>query len=261
MDVVKSWDEIKNPLIRETLKFAELNKTIDLNTFSDIPSRTGLGGSSAFCVGLLKAIRILQKNKHTKKELAEHAIHIERFLLNDAGGIQDQIWAAYGGMNSIEIDKLGRFFVKPIPITDDFKHELKFSMLLIYTNHQRDQDDIAKSHENTNKLDILGLSKHAYTHFLEENIRGVGEALYESWLMKMNISKFISSSKINDIINKVMSLGAYGAKLLGAGGCGFVLVICNPIAKSRIKDVFGDSIMDFEFEFQGASEIFTQKYE
>lgn len=261
IDVVKNWDEINNPLIRETLKFTKLNRSIDLNSFSDIPSRTGLGGSSSFCVGLLKAINILKNEEYTKRQLALDAINIERYILKDAGGIQDQIWAAYGGLNSIEINTMGNFSVKPLPVTDDFKLELESSMLLIYTNDQRNQDNIAKSHENKNKLDMLDLSRHAYSHFLDENIKNIGELLYESWKMKIGISGLISSSKINDIISKVMDTGAYGAKLLGAGGCGFILVICNPIVKAKIKEIFGNNIMDFKFEYQGASEIFTHKYE
>jgi D-glycero-alpha-D-manno-heptose-7-phosphate kinase len=182
-------------------------------------------------------------------------------LLKIAGGIQDQIWASYGGLNSIEIDKNGEFFVKPIPVTDEFKAELKSSMLLIYTNDQRNQDDIAKSHENVNKSDILSLSKHAYSYFLDEDIDGIGNALYESWKMKMSISNLISSSKINNIVDKIMNLGAYGAKLLGAGGCGFVLVICNPTVKKKIIQEFGSNIMDFEFDSQGSSEGLYTKHE
>jgi D-glycero-alpha-D-manno-heptose-7-phosphate kinase len=73
MDIVKTWNEVKNPLIRETLNFTNLTSQIDLNSFSDIPSRTGLGGSSSFCVALLKAIYTLRGNAHTKKQLAKNS--------------------------------------------------------------------------------------------------------------------------------------------------------------------------------------------
>lgn len=256
-DVVKHWSEIKNPLIRKTLEFTNLNRAIDLNSFSDMPSRTGLGGSSAFCVGLLNAIRTLQGDLVNKKQLAEHAVHIERFLLKDAGGIQDQIWAAYGGLNSIEIDKYGHFFVKPLPVTDDFKYKLGYSTILIYTNDQREQDAIAKSHEDKDKQDILAIAKEAYSRFVNEDIEGIGKLLYESWKMKMGISDLISTNKINNIINRVMELGAYGAKLLGAGGCGFILVIANEPTIFKIKQEFSSNIMDFKFDPDGSKVIFS----
>lgn len=259
MNIVKNWDEIQNPLIRATLKHTCLDKNIDLNSFSDMPARTGLGGSSSYCIGLLKGIRILQGIDINKKELAKDAISIERLVLNEPGGIQDQIWAAYGGLNSIEIDKNGNWAVKPLPITDEFKHALKCSMLLIYTNEQRNQNDIAKSHEEKDKKDILDLSKHAYSYFLNENIEKIGKSLYESWKMKMNISNIISSCKINDMINRVMELGAYGAKLLGAGGCGFILVIANELIILKIKEEFKLNVMDFDFDLNGSNLIFKNE--
>jgi D-glycero-alpha-D-manno-heptose-7-phosphate kinase len=261
-DLVNSWDEIQNPLIRETLKYKNLNQSIDFNSFSDIPSRTGLGGSSSFCIGFLHLINSLNGISQPKQDLIKDAIHIERFVLKEAGGIQDQIWPAYGGFNTIEINVSGQFYIKPISITNEFKSELQNSMVLIYTNNQRDQDDIAKSHENKNKLSILDISKKAHGAFLKQDIKSIGELLYESWKEKRNISNLISTSKVDTIVETVMGLGAYGTKLLGSGGCGFVLVICDPIAKKKITDVFKNTILDFEFDNHGVTEIFsTRKHE
>lgn len=255
-DIVTHWSQIQNPLIRKTLEFVNIKKAIDFNSFSDMPARTGLGGSSSFCVGLLKALYLLEGYEWDKKKIARDAIHVERRLLLEAGGIQDQLWASYGGLNSIEIDKFGNWHIKPLPVTDEFREKLEQSIFLIYTNDQRNQDTIAKSHENKDKGCILDISKSAYQFFLNEDIEGIGKLLYESWKAKMNISDSISTDKINDIVRRVMELGAFGTKLLGAGGCGFVLVIADGKAKQRIKEEFMENLLEIEFDFQGATQIY-----
>lgn len=257
IEIVNKVENIKNPLIRETLKYKNITTPIELFSYSDIPSRVGLGGSSAFCVGLLYSINRLLNIPFTKKQLVEDAIHIERVILNEAGGIQDQIWAAHGGFNSIEINRDGKISVKPIPITAEFKDEFQDSLLLIYTNDQRNQDVIASSHINKNKSAILDVANTAYTHLINEDVQGVGKLLYQSWKEKSGISPLISTEKIDAYANDIMSLGAYGVKLLGAGGCGFLLVVCDPITKLKIKDRFKTNVLDFKFETQGVTEIFS----
>jgi len=256
LQLVKSWDEIQNPLIREVLKYRAINIPIEFNSFSDIPSRTGLGGSSSFCVGMLYLLNQIFGKKHDPKELAKEAIAIERRILNEPGGIQDQIWPAYGGLNTIEIEKNGKFLVKPLPVTHDFLKEFQDSMVMIYTNSQRNQDTIAQSHENKDKLEIMKLAKEAYGYFIREDIKGIGNMLYSTWQEKIKISNLISTSQINTIVDEVMAMGAHGVKLLGAGGCGFVLVICDPPIKKRIAEKFGPAVFDFQFERNGVSTIY-----
>lgn len=258
LQTVKSWDEIENPLIREVLKYRQIQDPIEFTSFSDIPSRVGLGGSSSFCVGMLYLIDKVFKNKPTTdKQLALDAIKIERNILNEAGGIQDQIWPSYGGLNTVEIKPNGDFLVKPLPVTSEFKEELQRSLVLVYTNNQRNQNNIAKSHENKNKKEILDISKQAYTYFLNEDIKNIGTLLYQSWLEKRNISNLISTEKVDEIVDTVMNMGAYGSKLLGSGGCGFVLSISDPNTAIKIKEHFKNSIMPFEFENQGVAEVFS----
>ena len=255
--LVKNWDEIHNPLIRGVLNHRNIIHNIEFFSSSDIPSRTGLGGSSAFCVGMLHLLnKLFVVPNQTKKALVKEAIFIERALLREPGGIQDQIWPVYGGLNTIEIQKGGEFLVKPLSVTTEFKEELQKSMLLIYTNEQREQDTIAKSHEHVDKTAILQLAKEAHQFFLNEDIEQIGRLLHQSWIEKKKISPLVSTGKINTIVEEVMRLGAYGVKLLGAGGCGFLLVVCNPKVQHEIRIKFSQSILDFEFENKGTSVIY-----
>lgn len=257
LERVKNLNEIENPLIKETLKYFDVNGSIEFISFSDIPSRTGLGGSSSYCVGMSHLLRTFLGKEISKKQIAKDAINIERNILKESGGIQDQIWAAYGGLNTIEIKKDGDFFVKPLPLSHEFRGHLRDSMILIYSKEQRSCDNIARSHENKDKTNILKIAHEAYSHLLSEDVKSMGDLMYQAWLEKSKISNNISTQSVNSIISSCMNAGAYGAKLLGAGGCGFVLVLCDPIVKKRICEIFSESILDFDFDYNGACSIFN----
>lgn len=258
-ELVDTLDEIKNPLIRETLKYFQLDNPIEFFSFSDIPARTGLGGSSSYCLGMCYLINKLKQCNLTKKELVETAIHIERNILKESGGIQDQIWPIARGLNSIEINKSGEFSIRPLPITEEFTKEFENSFTLIYTHEQRGTDTIAKSHESDieNKLNILNISKTAYSLFIKENIKEIGNLVYESWLHKEKISPLISVNKTKTIISDIMNMGAYGAKLLGSGGCGFILAISDPLVKQKIIEKYNGSVLNISFSETGVSELFS----
>jgi len=258
LESVTSFDEISNPLIRETLKYFSPNNPIEFNSFTDVPGRTGLGGSSSYCVGLCYALRKILNLPLNKKLLSQDSIKIEREILNESGGIQDQIFAAYGGLNSITIDTNGEFYVRPLPVTADFKSELESSIVLLYTGGQRFSDEIAKDHKNKDKLPIYNIAKEAYSLFIKENLSEIGKLVYETWKEKEKISSLISTNEISEIINRVMGLGAYGAKLIGSGGCGFIMAICNPISKQKIKEQFPNLILDIKFDKQGVCQIYSE---
>jgi len=134
-------------------------------------------------------------------------------------------------------------------------------MVLIYTNEQRTCNAIAKSHQNKDKTTILKLAYQAYNYLISEDIKSMGKLMHDSWLEKSKLSSNISTEQVDSIISTCLKLGAYGAKLLGAGGCGFVLVICNPKTKRKIKNIFENRILDFNFDYNGASIMFNDNNE
>lgn len=256
LEEVDDFNKISNPLIRETFKFYHPPRPIEFNSFSDIPGRTGLGGSSSYCVGLCYLLHKLLKLPIDKHQLATDAITIERKILKESGGIQDQIWASYGGLNSITINTNGKFFVRPLPVTPEFRKEFQESFLLIYTGEQRQSERIAKSHENKDKISILKIANEAYTAFINEDIKHIGELLYEAWKEKKKISILVTSSEIDTSIQTIMSTGAYGAKLIGSGGCGFILAICNSHVKQLLSKMFEGHTLDIKFDYDGVAEIY-----
>ena len=246
--------DIRHPLIRETLKYCNIKGSIDLHFFSDIPSRTGLGGSSAFCVSLIKAL----KPDLNKKDIAQATIEIERHILNESGGIQDQIWSAYGGFNVIEINPNGSFLVKPVSITEEFRKYFSDHMILIYTNRQRTNGEIPKSHENKNKIDLLDIARASLNCFETEDILTLGKLLLESWKIKKSFSDLITTSQVEEISTILSSHNFYGFKLLGSGGGGFVLGIGSQKSIAKVMKIFTTQVLDFSFENEGTSSIINK---
>lgn len=257
------WDKIEHPLIREALKFYDVKFAIDLHTFADIPSRTGLGGSSAFCAALIKALSgyINPPNMYIRKQaVARFCIHLEREILNEKGGLQDQIWAAYGGFNTIEINREGEFKVKPLPISREFKKEFEDSLILVYTGSQRNTSTVAEEHDNKNKdkykIEMREISYKAYDSFLNEDIKNLGHLLELSWERKKEISPLISNKNVDNICLKLKKFGCYGTKLCGAGDGGFVLGIGPKKAIQKAKSFYIDRNFDVGFSSGGVQNVF-----
>ena len=255
----KEVDDVKNPLIRESIKQYNFFKKLDIHLFADIPSRTGLGGSSSCCCSLIKGLSYLEGKEITKKELAKIAIKIEREILKESGGTQDQIWAAYGGFNSIEINTDGDFFVKPMPVSEEFKKEFENSLCLVYANQQRDTAEIAKSHIDKDRKNILHYSKEAYNLFIREDIESIFKIFLDSWEEKKNLSPLIMNPKLTHLEKELKNHGAKSLKLLGSGGCGFFLCMSDPYSIKNIKENFRDLIFNFSFEEKGSEQIFIKK--
>lgn len=253
IEKTRDLDEIRNPLIRETLKYYKVFSPIELNFASDIPSRTGLGGSSAACVSLANSICVLTGIPKDKYEICLDTIKIEREILEEPGGIQDQIWSCYGGFNIITIQKNGTFDVKKMPVTNEFRKEFESSLILIYTKKQRTSKNVSKSHDEKDKKKILTIAKQSLDAFSNENIKNIGELLYQSWKEKRELSPIISDINIDNVINDIMKTGAYGAKLLGSGAGGFVLAVCNSKIRKKLKEKYNDVVMEFEFESGGVT--------
>ena len=254
----KDINEVKNPLIRESFRKFNFSKKLDVHLFADIPSRTGLGGSSSCCCSMLLGLSHLNETPLDKKDLAKTAIEIERVTLKESGGIQDQIWASYGGFNSIEIEKDGNFSVKPMPVSDEFKKVFQDSVCLVYANQQRDTEEIAASHTDKDKRYILRYAREAYSLFIEEDINSMCDLFSESWEEKKKLSPLITNDKLNSLEKNLRDTGAKGIKLLGSGGCGFFLCMSDPHSILKIKEKFKDYIFEFSFENKGSEQIFKK---
>lgn len=253
VEVVNCNKNIEHNGVRGVLEYLDIEKGYEINHFSDLPSQTGIGSSSSFIVGLLKCF-----NKNfNERELAQIAIFIERKMLKEAGGIQDQIWASYGGFNCININRVGQFNVKKMPVSDEFIQDFINRSIMIYTGRTRESYCIAESHNNIDaekvKLEILTQANTAYNLFKDEDIDGIAECLHKSWQYKKQISNLISNSNIDSMYASLQRDGMIGGKLLGTGGSGFIYGIVNSeIDKQIIKEKYKHNYIDINVCFNGS---------
>lgn len=231
-EIIEEYDDsyfkkIKHNGIRGALEYMKILRGLEVSHFCDIPSQTGLGSSSSFIVGLVKLIHSLYEVEISKFSLAKEAIEIERNFLKESGGIQDQIWAAYGGFNSIHIDTTGDFNVKPLPIGYNFKQEFLARSFLLYTGNQRNSFELATHSSDSDKYKqkIQEYALQAYSYFQDEDLNNIGVLLNKSWEEKKKIKNNISNPDIDKLYNELLDVGMIGGKLIGSGGSGFIFGI------------------------------------
>jgi D-glycero-alpha-D-manno-heptose-7-phosphate kinase len=263
MEHVSCIADVEHPSVRECLRHMAIDGNVEIHTDADLPARTGLGSSSTFTVGLLNALYAYEGKMGSRKQLAKDAIHIEQEVLSDAVGCQDQILAAYGGLNRIEFSARG-FEVTPVPLTDHRLGELQSHLMLFFTGISRNAsefatDQLANMSRRTKELEEMyalvdeGLKELVSDRSLEH----FGELLHKTWMLKRALSNKITNGLVDDSYLKARSLGAYGGKLLGAGGGGFLLVFADPECQPAIRDaLFPFPCVPVELEASGTQVIF-----
>ncbi|QQM31257.1 galactokinase [Martelella lutilitoris] len=248
---VDDVEEIKHPVIRESLKHYEWDRPLNIATMSDLPGSTGLGSSSAFTVGFINLLHQMRGVELTRYELARQAIYMEQTILNEQVGIQDQVHAAFGGLARYEFAG-ETISIEPLRVTTSRLSLLNSSMLLVYTGGQRSASAVLASQETRTKSG----ANETYLREMYEMTRiggGIleasgedvaalkrfGELLDHGWNLKRQLGNTVSNSAIDDIYLTGKEMGAWGGKLLGAGGGGFVLFLADNDVQQAIIERFG----------------------
>ena len=260
---INNIDEMEHPMVRNAMKLLDMHELI-INYDADLPARTGLGTSSSFAVGLLNAFHSLKGKQKDKRTLADEAIYVERVMCNEAGGLQDQIAASFGGLNRIDFTADG-YEVKPLNITEERKEKLNSNLLLFFTGFSRFssqiQEDTKKNIEDKTKtlLMMKDMVDTAENILIDENkdLDNFGRLLHETWKLKRSTGNKISTNEIDMIYDKALNAGALGGKLLGAGGGGFMLFYVPDENKENVKKELKDLLqVPFAFENEGTSVIY-----
>lgn len=260
---VNDIEDIEHPLIRECMRLHDIHE-IRLTYEGDLPARTGLGTSSTFAVGMLNAFCALKGKMMSKRQLAQEAIYVERDVLKEHGGWQDQVAAAYGGLNRIDF-KNGDFEVHPIVISPERKKELDENLLLFYTGIQRfsseiQADTFAKPIDKTQQLkDMLALVDEAEKVLCDKDasLNEFGRLLDTTWKLKRGTGAKVSNGSIDVLYSQAIDAGALGGKLLGAGGGGFLLFYCEKEKQVSLKKAMERlMIVPFNFENGGTQVLY-----
>lgn len=257
---VTDVNDIQHPAIREAMKFLDMHE-IRLTYEADLPARSGLGTSSSFAVGMLSAFYALKGKYADKNKLAKEAIYLERVLCNEAGGWQDQIAAAYGGLNRINFNADG-FTVDPIIIAAERKREFNRNLMLFFTGFTHFSSEVQATinvkDKTKQRLEMLALVDEAQNILTDKNadLNEFGRLLDTTWKLKRQTGTKISTSSIDMLYDKGMQAGALGGKLLGAGGGGFLLFYVEPDKQKCVRDALSDLMyVPFEFENGGTRVI------
>ena len=252
---VSNLEEIKHPAIRNAMKMLDMHE-LRLTYEADLPARSGLGTSSSFAVGMLNAFYALKGKRVDKRQLADDAIFLERVLCNEAGGWQDQIAAAYGGMNRIDFSSDG-YTVKPIIISKERKSDLNNNLMLFFTGFTRMSSTVHEKNnlsatDKTNQLkEMYSLVNDAENILTDRSCKldEFGKLLDYTWKLKKSTGPSVSTDSIDELYSKGIKAGALGGKLLGAGGGGFLLFYVEPERQPMLRKAM-DGLLNIPFEFE-----------
>ena len=230
MELVDDFEDLEHELVREAMRMTGITSGVEITTIADIPSRgTGLGSSSAVTVGLLNALHRFAGRVASPEQLADEACRIEIDVLGQPIGRQDQYAAAYGGVNSITFgpDGVG---VNPLQISPYVINRLSEEFTLVFTGTSRSASEVLSEapEDPADKLARLRAIREQADEargMLESgDLDALGALIGDAWDSKRGISHGVSSDEIDTLHDRIMTMGATGAKLLGAGGGGFFLV-------------------------------------
>jgi D-glycero-alpha-D-manno-heptose-7-phosphate kinase len=267
MEEVERIDDIRHPLFREALKLVKWEDLqLEITSMADIPAGTGLGSSGSFTTALLKALHVGMKNLVHPGELAEQACRIEIEILKEPVGKQDQYIASYGGITCFRFLPNGQVEAWPLKISHRTLYDMEDHLLMFFTGYTRSAGEILKEQDTRSKKNDLSMI--ANLHFVKQIGRDVkdalergdltqfGELLNAHWEYKKGRSSSMSNDRINHWYDLAMQNGALGGKLIGAGGGGFLMFLCQE--GSRVRQLMAEDGLEevrFRFDFEGTKVI------
>ena len=263
IELVNDLDEIRHPSVREVLKYLEIKQGVEVHHDGDLPSRSGLGSSSSFTVGLFNALYALKGIMPSKTQIAQDAIYVEQKIIKENVGSQDQVMSAFGGFNRVDFSESG-LQVKPITIDKEKLQELQSHLMLFFTGISRTASQIAGEQIRQipkKKLELTEMYKMVDQgiNILNSNtdVLDFGRLLHESWMLKRSLTEKVSTLYIDYIYDKAMKAGATGGKILGAGGGGFILFFIKPELQDGLKAALPGLLnIPFQFENTGSQIIY-----
>jgi len=252
---------IEHPSVRGCLQYLNIEEGVEVHHVADLPARTGLGTSSAFTVGLLLGLYGLKDQMRSKHALAKDAIYVEQEVLQEAVGSQDQISAAYGGFNRINFNVDGSFEVRQLITSPDRLDLLQQHLALFFTGFSRTASEIAKeqirvTHQRKSELEtMLAMVDEAEAILTNPNcsLDEFGRLLHESWQLKRTLTGNITNRHLDEIYEVGRKAGAFGGKLLGAGGGGFMLFYVPPDRRQALRTALRNLLcVPFGFSNRGS---------
>ena len=244
---VNSIDDIENDIARECLRLVPVNPPLYIGTVADVPASSGLGSSSCFAVALLKALHLMRGEQVSDIQIAEEACYVEINALQRPVGKQDHYAATFGGMNVFSFLSTGQVRIEPLPLPLRQTSQLFDHILLFWTSIQRNAGAVLQEQQkNTvDKMKVLLQMRDQVqvmqARLLENfSVEQFGIMLHQGWQMKRTLASKISTSQIDTWYEDARKAGAYGGKLCGAGGGGFLLFVAPLDSHQAIRLALSD---------------------
>jgi D-glycero-alpha-D-manno-heptose-7-phosphate kinase len=265
VELVKTVDELEHNVYQQCLKFCGLEKDIELHNVADLPAFTGLGSSSAFTVSLLQALHSFKGEFVKPLDLAYEAIYVERYLVKDCVGCQDQLMAAMGGFNLVEFRTEEDIIVTRIPLSSQRLAEFESHIFIVFTGIKRKASQVVAKQlkrvaDNTDTLKKMRKMVDQGWDILTTNqpLSAFGELLHQAWIAKRSLDTIISNPEIDNLYKLGRESGAWGGKLLGAGAGGFMLFFAPPESHESLKQTFTHhEILSVKINAPGSQIIFS----
>ncbi len=242
-EIAPTRDEVQHTIVKAALQMLDLGPHMEIVTIGDVPAGTGMGSSSALTVGLLNALYAFTGQIRSSKTLAEQACRIELEILGKPIGKQDQYAAAFGGLNYIRFNSDDSVDVQPVPTATDTLAELERRTLILYTEKQRNAEDILKKQSDgtTEQMRVLREMRDLASEMRgvlagHANVDEFARLLHVGWQLKRSLGFGISDDSVDQAYTAARRAGAQGGKLLGAGGGGFILLVAPPERHEAIRD-------------------------
>lgn len=260
--------DIQHPSVRGCLEYLNISEGVEIHHDGDLPARSGLGSSSSFTVGLLHALYALKQQMKSPRRLAEEAIDVEQNWLNESVGIQDQIMAAHGGFQIIEMGPDANWNIKNMLLPKEYLSSLEDHVLLGFSGisrlseqHSKDKVDNIKLGKTNKELQtIYALAQEALQAFLNQaGFDEIGRILDQSWQCKRRLAEGVSSDWMDDLYQTAIQKGAFGGKLMGAGGGGFFFFLAPPNKHQQIREALSQIKVwvPFKIYHSGSQVIFS----
>ena len=267
LEEVETVDQIQHPIIREAMKLTGVTGPyLDIVSLSDIPAGTGLGSSGSFTTALLRALHTLKRNFVPPQELAEQACHIGIDLLHEPIGKQDQYIAAFGGITCFQFLPDDSVIAEPLKMPADALANLEDNLLLFFTGSARDASEILRDQDKRTKesgkemLENLHFTKQlgheSRDALVAGNLRKFAELVHAHWEHKKKRSPGMSNGRVDDLYDLARANGAFGGKLVGAGGGGFLMLYTED--KTRVREAMrraGLREVRVQFDFGGTTVV------
>ena len=263
-EIVDDIDKIDHKYFQQILKKLRLSG-VEIVSTADVPSGTGLGSSSSFTVGLLHALYSYKGKFVSKEKLAKEACEIEIEELGNPIGKQDQHAAAYGGLNFYEFKQDGSVLVEPVSMKPDSYLQLEKNLIMFYTGKlhsasailEKQSRNITSGEKEKNQIKMCDLARELRQELHHNNIDAMGEILHEGWRLKKTLAEGITDTVIDEQYEKALKHGAYGGKLLGAGGGGFLLFYVPEKKREELKIAMDLPEFPISFDRQGSAVIYV----